>query len=228
MLNGESSMKDTQKEAEVILTASGAGLCLDDLDNADINLYDISYGLSHVTRWSGQFGKCTVARHSALVTYLVAGMLDKSLDENHRTRVLRYALMHDASEAYLGEVSVYIKRRLPEYKQLEARLMSVIHARIGIEAISAEAEHVVAVADTMSTIIERMAYHTLKLGTKPQLVKTANGDYATAYAKRKNDILFANIAYKGLHAACPAGKTWESRIPSWEWWLVDLFGAFGL
>lgn len=221
-------MQNTRKKVSKVYTASDAEVYLDDIDNADIRLYDISYGLSHTTRWSGQFGKCTVAKHSALVTYLVDGMLSKSVDDNARLSILRYALMHDATEAYLGEVPVLVKELLPAYRELEHTLFFRIQEVLGIEDISDKAQSLISVADTMATVVERMVYHTLRVGGKPQLVVTKDGDYVTAYTKKKNDILHVHMAYKGHHVWCPAGRTFEQRIPSWEWYLVDLFGAFSL
>jgi len=43
------------------------------------------------------------------------------------------ALLHDASEAYLIDVPRPVKRQLPNYKEVEDKLMTVISAKFGFQ-----------------------------------------------------------------------------------------------
>lgn len=76
-----------------IATVSGRVIDFLYPDPEQINLDDIARGLSRQARYSGQtIRPYTVAQHSLLVASLVA--------PEHRL----YALLHDAPEAYLGDI----------------------------------------------------------------------------------------------------------------------------
>ncbi len=51
------------------------------------------------------------------------------------------ALLHDASEAYLGDVVRPLKRLMPNYRGLEAKVLSVIMARFGCPTEIADSVH---------------------------------------------------------------------------------------
>lgn len=87
---------------------------------SDIDPRDIARALSHVCRYGGHVDRFySVAEHSVLLArevYRRGGTLDQ----------VRWALMHDATEAYLGDVCRPLKHR-PEwafYRQIEADLMA--------------------------------------------------------------------------------------------------------
>lgn len=92
-----------------IVTYSGAVLDLRAPDPAKIELVDIAWALSHLNRFNGHTRRAySVAQHAVLVA---------DLCPVHD----RWAgLMHDAPEAFLGDVASPLKRLLPEYRKLEA------------------------------------------------------------------------------------------------------------
>ena len=77
--------------------------------------------LAHVTRWNGQFTGNTVASHSILVHNMASALTDG----DPLTRLL--ALLHDASEAFLGDIPSPLKTMLPDYIALEKSVMSLVH-----------------------------------------------------------------------------------------------------
>ena len=81
-----------------------------------IKIDDIAHALSQICRFGGHTKRLyTVAQHSVLVAELAPPHLK------------RYALLHDATEAYLGDVIKPLKVILGEdYKQLEIRFHDVI------------------------------------------------------------------------------------------------------
>lgn len=85
----------------------------------EIQIEDIAHGLSHICRFTGQIPHFySVAQHCIEMSYLAPSELQFE------------ALMHDASEAYLGDVSKHIKDLLgAPYKKLEHALMQKISAR---------------------------------------------------------------------------------------------------
>jgi hypothetical protein len=87
----------------------------------DIHLIDIAHGLSNLCRFTGHTARFySVAQHSVLVSLLI---------EDPALRLV--ALLHDAAEAYLGDVSSPLKRLLPEYQCIERRFEEVIAERFG-------------------------------------------------------------------------------------------------
>lgn len=88
----------------------------------DIQIVDIAHALSQICRYGGHCSRFySVAEHSVLLSYAVA-------PEN-----AFWALMHDASEAYLGDIPRPIKSRLAGYVEAERNLMYVICESFGLE-----------------------------------------------------------------------------------------------
>lgn len=107
----------------VITTASGRHVRFVDPDPDTIVLDDIAGALSRICRFGGHVSTFySVAQHSVLVADIVA---TRGGDRDAR----RWALMHDASEAYLGDVVTPLKRLLGGYAELERQALAVIADR---------------------------------------------------------------------------------------------------
>jgi len=94
------------------------------LPTADmICLEDIITGLSNVCRWGGQIeSHFSVAQHTLLVWYLTPEELKP------------VALMHDAAEAYLGDVTKPLKNLLGSaYSGIESEFNSLIFNKYGLD-----------------------------------------------------------------------------------------------
>ena len=109
-------------------TQSGEKIRPLDPDPEKIELKDIAHGLAHVGRFAGQ-GKDfhSVARHSVHVSHEVEA-------RGGSMEAQRFALVHDAAEAYLSDVPGPVKKSLPGYKHAEDRLDETILDALGIEA----------------------------------------------------------------------------------------------
>lgn len=105
---------------------SGAWLDLLDPSSSDFTIDDIAHGLAHTCRYAGQAdGFYSVAEHSLLVSEVAVGY--------------EFAgLLHDAAEAFIGDVTRPLKQLLPEYKRIEALVEAAIFARFGISGVSQE------------------------------------------------------------------------------------------
>lgn len=104
-----------------IRTVSGRYINMVMLDPETLHIEDIAHALGNVPRFGGHLPIFySVAQHSLLVHDLV-----KDLEKPVRLQ----ALMHDASEALLGDMPSPIKAMLPDYQALEARVMLVMSER---------------------------------------------------------------------------------------------------
>lgn len=105
----------------IILTSTGDYFDLTDPHNSEINIETIAHALSNICRFSGHCSEFySVAQHSVLVS--------KMVPQEHALM----GLLHDASEAFLGDVISPLKSMLPEYKTLEARVTNAIYKRFNI------------------------------------------------------------------------------------------------
>lgn len=104
-----------------IMTASGRRLHLSRPQVADITIEDIALGLSRQFRFNGHSSKAfTVAQHSVMVSYMVC---EKSALQG---------LLHDAPEAYIGDLPSPLKELCPDYQRIEQRLNLTIMKRFGL------------------------------------------------------------------------------------------------
>lgn len=102
---------------------SGAWFDLLDPASSEFTIDDIAHGLAHTCRYAGQAdGFYSVAEHSILVSEVALG---------HEYA----ALLHDAAEAFIGDVTRPLKQLLPEYKRLEKSIEEAIFARFGVDCV---------------------------------------------------------------------------------------------
>jgi len=91
-----------------ILTSSGKRFDLFEPDADMIDPRDISHALAHLCRFNGHTREFySVAQHSCIVAALVP--------EEHKLT----ALLHDATEAYLGDITRPLKQWMPDYRGFE-------------------------------------------------------------------------------------------------------------
>lgn len=120
--------------SSVITTHHGVRIDLLDPKPTDIFLADIIYGLSRVNRWGGHFEGpwLTVAQHSVDVFDLVLA----SQGVVATLPVLRAALLHDAAEAYMGDIVKPLKDHVRPMQVVEERLMSAIARRFDVPDVA--------------------------------------------------------------------------------------------
>lgn len=87
----------------------------------DIDFVDIAHHLSMICRFGGaSMGFYSVAEHCLLLSY-------EASDEN-----ALWALLHDAAEAYVGDMVRPLKMSIPEYCKIEDRVLAVIAEKAGL------------------------------------------------------------------------------------------------
>ena len=96
-------------------TRSGRRVSVDNPQPDQFDIKDIAYALSNTCRFNGHCsGFYSVAEHSVVVALRLPRELQLA------------GLLHDATEAYLGDIPSPIKQFLPDYKKLEGRFEAAI------------------------------------------------------------------------------------------------------
>lgn len=104
-----------------IMTVGGSYFNFLHPDKSKITIEDIAHALSHVCRFNGHTRHFySVAQHSVHCSEIVA------------PEYAMQALLHDATEAYLGDVTTPLKQLLDNYATLESMAWSAIAKTFGL------------------------------------------------------------------------------------------------
>lgn len=113
----------------------------------DVDPDDIAHALSLLCRYNGHVTRFySVAQHSVLLSRHFA---DPDL--------ARRALLHDAAEAYVGDMVRPLKHHMPEYRAVEDRVLNAIGTRFGLPNNLASLPAAIKDADHRILIDERAA-----------------------------------------------------------------------
>lgn len=113
-----------------IKTRSGVYIDFLDTSKNEYLIEDISESLSNLCRFNGHTnGFYSVAQHCYICSL--------NVPEEYQLE----ALLHDATEAYLGDVSSPLKKLLPEYKKIEKKHYKAIANVFGIPEETSDVVH---------------------------------------------------------------------------------------
>jgi hypothetical protein len=105
-----------------IMLHSGAWFDFGAPASSNFTIEDIAHGLANMCRYAGQCRRFySVAEHSILVSETAVGF---ELE----------ALLHDAAEAFMGDITRPLKQMLPEYKKIEKDVEEAILIKFGLTA----------------------------------------------------------------------------------------------
>jgi len=98
---------------------------------SEVNIRDIAHSLSLKCRFGGHCQKFySVAQHSVYVAESFAKM-NKDYEDWAESQM--YALLHDAGEGYLCDIPRPVKLHLPQFKELENKIMDVVYEHFGLD-----------------------------------------------------------------------------------------------
>ena len=118
----------------------------------DIDIEDIAHALSLICRANGHF------KHFYSVAQHCIACAEEAAERGCSVEVILGCLLHDASEAYLCDVTRPVKKHIPQYLQAEEKLQGVIWKRfIGRELTDAEQQQIFEIDDDILS----MEFHLL-------------------------------------------------------------------
>jgi len=115
-------MAGTVIAGSVIQTADGVYFDYLDPDPAHFTLNAIAQGLANTCRFGGHCNRFySVAEHSVHVAGIVEPV------------IAVYGLLHDAAEAFIGDVPSPLKALLPDFQVVEKRIETALLASFGLD-----------------------------------------------------------------------------------------------
>jgi len=117
----------TNAPATAMRMRSGGFFDLANPRASDVRLSDIACGLSRICRFAGQTRLWySVAEHSVHAARLAQ-------KRGYDAGFVRAVLLHDAAEAYVGDVIRPLRRMLPRHEEIERRVQAAIFERFGVD-----------------------------------------------------------------------------------------------
>lgn len=96
------------------VTTTEQTICFATMTPDEFNLDDVPHALSRICRYNGLINRYySVAQHSVMVCELAEAFYGRGHE------ISLACLLHDAVEAYLGDISRPLKSLLPDYQRLE-------------------------------------------------------------------------------------------------------------
>jgi len=135
----------------------------------DVHPKDLAFALARVNRWGGHTSRAlSVAAHSLAVadiaeemaiSHFVCGRAIPGAGFAYVGQVRAYALLHDAHEAYVGDLWKPVKSQMWGWDRVEAGIQGVVHERFALGPIPAEYDPIIDRADRTAAYLEAKRYH---------------------------------------------------------------------
>lgn len=125
-------------------TSSGQKIDFDDLRQEKFNLDDIIYSLSLSCRYNGHTKHFYSVLAHEINCYYIGVYLNYSKEE------LLYCILHDSTEAYLGDIATPIKERFKEISDFENTIYSYILKNLSLDFPGEEIQKKVDLVDKIA------------------------------------------------------------------------------
>ena len=151
-----------------------SGIMFDPLcpDTELISIVDIAHALSMLCRANGHFKSFySVGQHSI-------NCMREAKARGYSRKIQLACLLHDASEAYLSDVTRPVKAELPRYREIEIPLQNLIWNKWLDEPLTPEEERIVFQIDDVILAHEFLALMDTQLGdTVPKLTSVPQFEF---------------------------------------------------
>lgn len=151
------------RKGTFISTYSGQKFWPADPREDEVNIEDIAHALSLMCRGNGHVKHFySVAQHSIFCA-------EEAKLRGYSERVQLACLLHDASEAYISDITRPVKKMLPLYLDMEKNLQSLIENVYGIGDLTEDEEKQVKLVDDtilryeLSDLLDTHDYNDLEL-----------------------------------------------------------------
>ena len=171
----------------------------------DIDIEDIAHALSLICRANGHF------RHFYSVAQHCIACAEEAIERGYSPEVILGCLLHDASEAYLCDVTRPVKKHIPQYLQAEEKLQEVIWKRfIGRELTDAEKKLIFEIDDDILS----MEFHLLMPEDLNEDYRKLQGSYTCEY-QDPQEVKSRFIQMATLDIAV-------DRLLEDDYWIIDI------
>ncbi|OME54155.1 hypothetical protein BSK59_16085 [Paenibacillus odorifer] len=117
---------EQERIGDYIQVHSGRRFYVLDPKPQDITVNDIAHSLANICRFTGHGDRFYgVGEHSILCARVARKLGYSTLQQ-------LYCLMHDGSESVVNDLARPVKQNIPQYKEVEDRIMAVIWEVVGI------------------------------------------------------------------------------------------------
>lgn len=142
---------------DCLITYTGVSFNTFEPEEDKIAIEDIAHALSMMTRANGHFPEFfSVAQHSIQCCR-------EAIARNYVPQVVMACLLHDASEAYLADITRPVKKNMTMYLQIEEQLQDMIYEKFLGYVPRGEEEELVSNIDDASLYYEFMHFMNRKI-----------------------------------------------------------------
>lgn len=124
----------------------------------DIKIEDIAHALSLLCRANGHYTEFYSVGAHCLNCY------DEAVARRETPRIRMACLLHDASEAYLSDITRPVKKNLEKYMEIEERLQNMIYEKFVGEPLNDYEKQMVKTIDDALLYWEFYEFSAVKLG----------------------------------------------------------------